>query len=387
MAKHPDYPRASSFQDRHDKTRWRFLGRKGQKNVTLPGSPGSHEFDAAYQAATLGRTKSKGEIIQLPTAAHPRSMRAAYRLLKQTDEWRKLDERKTRDNYIEMIEEILAIPAGNSGMTLGDGPMADLKRSHIKQILAKYSDRPFMERRALTCLRKLIVVALDEEWISGDPAYGVVRNPKSVGFKAWTAEAMAKYETRWKIGTPQRTAYALGLWLGNRVSDVALLRWSDLVTKHVMIGRHLRTVEGFEFVQFKGRRYKKGTTIFLPMTPMLARELAPLTRDDGTVLKSEHNRPYDSHSISTLMIGWREEAGIVNESFSMHGLRKSLGVKLALADATTRQMMEALGHTSIAYTELYSREASKVRLAVQAFDKVTEMEEASRKKPALRVVK
>jgi len=153
------------------------------------------------------------------------------------------------------------------------------------------------------------------------------------------------------------------------------------------MGKQLRTVEGFEFVQFKGRRYKAGTTIFLPMTPMLARELAPLTRDDGTVLKSDRGRPYDSHSISTMMIGWREEAGIVNESYSMHGLRKSLGVKLALADATTRHLMEALGHTSIAYAELYSREASKIRLAVQAFDNLTEMEEAGRKKPALRLVK
>ena len=77
----------------------------------------------------------------------------------------------------------------------------------------------------------------------------------------------------------------------------------------------------------------------------------------------------------------------MNESYSMHGLRKSLGVKLALADATTRQLMEALGHTSIAYAELYSREASKIRLAVQAFDNLTEMEEAGRKKPAFRLVK
>ena len=48
----------------------------------------------------------------------------------------------------------------------------------------------------------------------------------------------------------------------------------------------------------------------------------------------------------------------------MHGLRKALGAKLAEADATTRQLMEVLGHTNIAFAELYSREASQVRLGL-----------------------
>ena len=70
----------------------------------------------------------------------------------------------------------------------------------------------------------------------------------------------------------------------------------------------------------------------------------------------------------------------------MHGLRKALGVKLAEADASTRQLMETLGHNNIAYAELYSREASQMRLAVQAMEKVTKIEEAKRK-PKLSVVR
>jgi site-specific recombinase XerD len=70
----------------------------------------------------------------------------------------------------------------------------------------------------------------------------------------------------------------------------------------------------------------------------------------------------------------------------MHGLRKALGVKLAEADASTRQLMEMLGHSNIAYAELYSREASQIRLAMQAMDKVTEIEEA-RRRPNLTIVK
>ena len=85
------------------------------------------------------------------------------------------------------------------------------------------------------------------------------------------------------------------------------------------------------------------------------------------------------------MADWCKEAGI-EPGYTMHGLRKALGVKLAEADASTRQLMETLGHTNIAHAELYSREASQLRLAVQAMDKVSQVEDA-RQKPALKVVK
>lgn len=52
---------------------------------------------------------------------------------------------------------------------------------------------------------------------------------------------------------------------------------------------------------------------------------------------------------------------------------KSLGVFLSESDATTRQLMKALGHDDIEHDELYSREASQVRLAVAGMDKVVKL--------------
>lgn len=57
----------------------------------------------------------------------------------------------------------------------------------------------------------------------------------------------------------------------------------------------------------------------------------------------------------------------------MHGLRKSLGVYLAEAEASTRQLMEMLDHDNIEHAELYSREAPQIRLAVQGMDRVTRL--------------
>lgn len=97
-----------------------------------------------------------------------------------------------------------------------------------------------------------------------------------------------------------------------------------------------------------------------------------------TVLTNAWGKQYSDNSLSDGMSSWCKEAGIV-QRYTMHGLRKSLGVKLAEADASTRQLMETLGHNNIAYAELYSREASQVRLAVQGMDKVTLIEQSKQR--------
>lgn len=376
--KHPDYPGAASMTTRHGKTLWR-LRRAGCKDVMLPGVPGDAEFDAAYRAAILGVA---APVVRLPGQGLPRSLKAAYRLLRETPEWKALDQRSAT-RYRQTIERILTITV--NGVTLGDGPVADLRRGHVKRILAEFDHVPHMARIVLICLRKLIMVAIEEEWTETDPTYRMTRNPVTEGHRAWPAEIMAKYEAKWAPGTRQRTAYALALWLGNRVSDVTRLRWSHLVARTIAIGDQVHTVTGFEFVQFKGRNRKGGRRLFLPVTPMLERELAPLSRDGETVLTTSRGGAYGDASLTMRMAEWCREAGI-EPGYTMHGLRKALGVKLAEADASTRQLMEMLGHNNIAYAELYSREASQLRLAVQAMDKVTQVEEA-RRRPALTVVK
>lgn len=364
--KHPDYPSVSRMIDRHGKVRWRFR-RSGKKDVMLPGEPHSSEFDAAYQQAITGKVAN---VITHPNSASPRSLKAAYTRLKETREWYDLDD-KSKRRYQQTIERVLSIPVGRGVM--GDGPVEELKRNHVKYILDQFRDTPHMERIVLICIRKLVYVAIDEEWIETDPTYNIKRNPKTDGHKAWPLDVMARYEHYWQIGTRQRTAYALALWLGNRASDICRLKWSNLTTKTIIENGTVREIEGFEFVQFKGR--KSGKTLFLPITPMLNEALAPLDRSSEAVLLASHNKPYKDATLTVRMSEWCAKAGIP-AGYTLHGLRKALGVKLAEADASTRQLMETLGHNNIAFAELYSREASQIRLAVQGMDKVTSIENA-----------
>jgi integrase len=377
--KHPDYPGVSSTPDRHGKTRWRFR-RTGHRDIRLPGDPHSPEFDAAYQRLITGQP---ARVIPIEGSAQPETFKDAYRLLKQTTDWRKL-EPKSQRSYSSIIEQLLRHRIGAG--VFGDAPVADLRRRDAIAVLSVFADGATTEWRMLICLRKLIVVAMDQEWIVTDPTLHLKRPPAVEGHATWTAGHMAAFEARWPAGSPQRTAYALGLWLGNRVSDIAQLRWDHLSTKEILWQGKMVKVDGFEFVPHKGRKRKQAKKLFLPVTPMLAEHLAavPRGRNPFVVPNGNYDRGYTIDALSQAMSRWAKEAGLP-AGYTMHGLRKALGAKLAEADATTRQLMEVLGHSNIAFAELYSREASQVRLAYEAMDKVTKMEQA--RGHHLRVVK
>jgi integrase len=370
MAKLPDYPGVSSFKDRHGKTRYSYRGPDG-KTKSINAEPHSREFDAIYQALTEGRSPT-AQIIQLEGTAKAQTFKHAYQLLKQTTDWKRL-EPKSQRNYSSVTERLLRHRIGAG--CFGDAPVADLRRRDAIAVLNDFADGATTEWRMLICLRKLIVVALDQEWIVNDPTLHLKRPPTVEGHATWTAEHMARFEAHWPAGSPQRTAYALGLWLGNRVSDVAKLRWDCFTTKQIMWQGEMIRVEGFEFVQHKGRKKKKAKALFLPITPMLAEHLnaVPRGRTPFVVANGNYDRGYTIDSLSQGMSRWAREAGLP-AGYTMHGLRKALGAKLAEADATTRQLMDVLGHSSIEFAALYSVEASQIRMSYEAMDKLTKME-------------
>lgn len=404
-ALHPDYPFAAPKQDRHGTWRWRFT--KGARPM-LKGQPGSAEFEASYQAAAEGRAvtvkpvASPAAVIVLPGTGrhcHPdaeKTLAAAWRLVRQSREWKGLGLDAQRQ-YTGIIEnKILAVPIGAE--TWGDATFAEIERRHVLGLLTDVFEREGagQERMVLLMLRKLFNAAIDAEWLKAgaiNPLHEVKRaQPDTGGHKTWTPEAMAAYEARWPIGTPQRTAYALGLWLGARVSDIANLRWSMLVTEKMMVNGMLIEVRGFRFTVYKNsrraaRQGKKPTELFLPLTPMLEAELAPAIADAAqrrrnpfVVPNGNYDRGYTTRdSFQQAFTRWCRKAGLGaavkgEKGFTPHGLRKALAVKLVNAGATTHQLMQIFGWKNIAFAELYAREIAQSRVAFEGIAKVVEME-------------
>ena len=82
-------------------------------------------------------------------------------------------------------------------------------------------------------------------------------------------------------------------------------------------------------------------------------------------------------SLTGRMSDWTKAAGLP-EGCTLHGLRKTLGGMLADSGATTREIMDTLGHTNLKHAELYTKSANQERLARAGLDKVTLLHKASK---------
>lgn len=353
-------PYLSSFRDRHGTIRWRF--RRGGKIISLVGGPGDPEFEERYQAALEGREPRKAVTITHPGATIPESFKAAWRKVQRTPEWLAYDP-ATHIKNIRLAEEFLTLRVIEDDPAVwGDMRVRDLKRRHVKDILARFGATPHKAKHMLVAIRKMITVALDEEWIETDPTWKLSYRPEYTGWRAWTDRERELFEARWPIGSTPRTAYGLALWLGNRRSDVARVRWS-----------------WFDFrrntVTFETKKGEK--QLVLPLTPMLREILEPLDRGTDYVLITAYGKPFSEKSLTGRMADWTASAGMP-PGCTMHGLRKTLGKMLAETGASTRQLMETLGHDDIAHAELYSRAAEQERLARDGMSRVTRRYQAKK---------
>ncbi|OOG73846.1 integrase [Sinorhizobium sp. A49] len=354
-------PYLSSYQDRHGQTRWRF--RRAGKTTPIKGSPGDDEFEAAYQAAIEGREYKPAVVITMPGTAIPGSFRDAWRRAQRTPEWLSHDP-ATKDQNTRLATEFLKLLVVDGRPDVwGDMLVKDAKRRHIKGILAHFSATPHKAKHLLTTIRKMVYVALDEEWIEADPTWKMNYRPEYKGWRAWTDEERETFEARWPLGSTPRTAYGLALWLGNRRSDVARVKWDWFDFR-----RGIVTI----------KQKKGGKELVLPITPMLREIIEPLERKGEFVLITAYGEPFSEKSLTGRMADWTKSADMP-KGCTMHGLRKSLGKLLAETGASTRQLMDTLGHDDIAHAELYSREAEQQRLARDAMTRLTKR--VHRKKP------
>lgn len=389
MATDVNYPGASSKKDRHGKERWRYRGKgRDAKEVTLPGQPGDEAFEQAYLAATLGTSAA---VVMLPGKIVPQSFMHAFVKLKEAPEWLALDD-KTQGYNSFQIETFLAADVGQEfKLTWRDVPVKMMTNKNVRAFLKPYQINVSASKakHLLVGLRKLIFIALQEEWLDVDPTYGIkITLPPTEGHKPWPREYRERFEAFHKVGTSARTAYALAMWLGNRRGDVAHLRWDQMVEEEVeLAGGIVETITAFDFRQRKNAKRTGGAEMFLKVTTALANALAPLDRTKGgTVLKNAFGDAYSEKGLGNRMRKWCEQAGIP-AGYTLHGLRKSLGIHLAENGATGRQIQDVLGHASMKESDVYIRLANKKRTATDALTVVDEQETKRAARPKLSVVR
>jgi integrase len=232
--------------------------------------------------------------------------------------------------------------------TLGPRKVKDLSRNVVKKIMAKRSDRPSAANDALKKLRILMKFALDDGLRKDDPTLRVTKLQEGE-HHTWSDEEIDAFEARWPVGTQQRTIFALLLYTGQRVSDVARMSWKDVSPD----GESIYVTQD-----------KTGTKLWLALHGDLLAALAAWPRQDAAIVSTAWGKPFTTKGLGNKMADAFDAAGLPKRCVT-HGLRKAAARRLAEAGCSTKEIAAVTGHRSLAEVERYTKGADQ-RLLNQA---------------------
>jgi integrase len=107
-------------------------------------------------------------------------------------------------------------------------------------------------------------------------------------------------------------------------------------------------------------RNKTGVAVDIGLDDILRQALDAAPRSHVTIINTEFGQPFTVDGFSGFMRDAMKAAGLPLDC-KPHGLRKTLGRRLADAGVSAHDIMAALGHTTLAQAELYTKEANRRR--------------------------
>lgn len=262
-----------------------------------------------------------------------------FRLFRDSVEWRGLRP-GTRALYERAMREIEA--------SAGAHAIDAFRRRHVLRIRDRLADRPGVCNGVLTVLGRCFSWAMDREMLEVNPAARIARLPTTPHRRwTWAQIGIAARE----LPEPLVRAMSLALYTGQRLGDVAAMRWNDID------GQGVRVVQ-----------QKTGAKLWVPLHPDLQAMAATWPRDAVTILTSSIRRPWKAISLSSR---FSHEIAAVPElrGLTFHGLRITAASVLAELGCTTHEIASITGHRTLAMVEHYTHEADQRRLALSAMKK------------------
>ncbi len=328
----PRPPYLSREVTRHGRAVW-YVRRNG-KRIRIRAEFGTSEFEADYQAALAGNPlRSK--------APNEGTLAWLIERYRETVAWSHLSTatRRQRENiFLHVLK------------TAGDQSHTKITPATIIAGRERRAATPAQARNFLDAMRGLFRWAADARMVKVDPTVSV-KNPsrkKGAGFRPWTEDDVAAYELRWPVGTRQRVWLDLLLYTGLRRGDA------------VRLGRqHVR--DGVASIKTEKSGFT--VTVTLPILDALAETLTAGPCGDLTFIAGENGHPLTKESFGNLFRGACRAAGVPG---SAHGVRKIAATRSANAGATVAQLEAIFGWQGGTMASLYTREADRRRLSLEA---------------------
>jgi integrase len=331
-----ELPYVKRYRDRRGV--WRYYFRRQKRSFgALPGQPGSPEFMEAYS----NFLDSKPE----PTGKAPGTFGRVITNYYSSVNFINLKPSSKR-NYRYVLEPL--------AKEHGHKPAALLTDEDVRDIIESIGARsPQMANLTKRVLRNMLIIAYERKWIPRPVTGGRIVSYKGGKHHTWTQGEMDIYEARWPLGTRERLAYALLLYTDQRGGDVVRMRRGDIVNGEIRLVQE-----------------KTGTVMVIPIHPELMAAIKEFKFNGLTLIGDRQGRPISRSALTELIKKAVSLAGLPAHCVP-HGLRKSMLVRMAENEATTKEMQSISGHRSTKEIERYVIDANQASLARSALPKMT----------------
>jgi integrase len=343
----------NSFYDRHGKRR-HLVRVPGHKAKTLPGTPGSEEFMAAYHAAlSLGRieiglSRTKSGTFDALIVEYYKSKVFTDGFAAETQRMRRAILERWRADH-------------------GTKRVAHLQPIHVRKFLEQ--KKPYAQKNWLKTLRGLMLFAVAQNYRADDPTKDLrsMRVAKSWGHMTWEHPEIEAYRNTHALGTVARLAIELMLNIAARRGDA----W-ELGPQHIKNGK----------LVWRPNKTKRSTgkLLSIPILPEFAAALDAMpAMKDAAFLVTDYGRRFKSAAaFGNKFADWCRQAGLKPvkcddgkvRSYRAHGLRKAALMALVRARCDTWEIMAVSGHSTLSQVQVYIDEFNREQKAEDAMNKL-----------------
>lgn len=339
-------PHLHREKTRHGATVWYVRIGHGPR-IRMRAETGSQEFLDDYRSAIAGippKSSMKGP------EDDPRTLAWLAKQWRKSSDWcsKRPSTRRQRENILLHVLE-----------KSGSVPFRAVRKEHIIDGRERRQNTPFAANNFIKTMRALFRWAVDSKLVETDPTEGVrFIKTRTEGFAPWTSVDVEKFRARWPLGTRERVALEILLNTGLRRGDA------------VRLGRqHVR--DGVAML----RAEKTGVELFIPILPALAEALQHGPVGDLTFVCSAHGRAMGKESFGNWFKTACRAAGVDK---SAHGLRKLAATIIADQGGSEHELQALFGWQTNDQSSVYTRNANKRKLAIQAANRLNTEQKKSR---------
>lgn len=290
--------------------------------------------------------KKRGPYRSKPPAGSVADLILRYRQSPRVLGWAPATRRKN--------DKILGDFMAENGVAL----VADLRRGDLIAMRDSMARTPSEANNWMKVIRGLLDYATDIEVIQHNPGARIKRLPvpNPDGFRTWREDEIAAFLAYWPKDTLPHLTLVLTICTGASRADLVRLGWHSISDNRISY-----------------RRQKTGALVTLPILPDLDDVLVLIPPGRMTFLETRAGTVRSPTALAGQLAEWLAKAGLWDSDehghhLSLHGLRKSLGVRMANAGCRPEEIMAVLGHSDSKSAAVYTKKFDRAAAADRAAD-------------------